>query len=235
MVIIAHRGYSAKFLENTLKAFKKAFEFGADGIELDLRMTADKNIVVIHDEDLERLFGVKKRICELTLSELKSYTKEGEKIPTFEELLSIVPKGKLLNAELKEPQVAEDAIRLIGEYSLQKETVISSFHHDLIARLIKQYPHMNFGFLVGEELKNDPVQLIRTLLEYKPYSMHLPHQLADYPQYFNLICDLVRSQGVKIFIWTLDDLQKYERIKDKIDAVITNDVGSFVEHIKTKR
>lgn len=215
MVIMAHRGYSAKFVENTLKAFEKAFECGADGLEFDLRMTADKHIVVIHDEDLERVFGVKRKVCELTLGELKSYAKEGEKIPTFEELLSIVPEGKLLNAEFKEPQVAEDAIRLIEKHSLQKETVISSFHHDLITRLIKQYPHMHFGFLVGEELKDNPVQLIKNLLEYKPYSMHLPHQLADYPEYFNIICDLVKSKGVKIFIWTLDDLQKYERIKDK--------------------
>lgn len=235
MVIFAHRGYSAKFPENTLKAFKKGFEYGADGIELDLRMTADRKIVVIHDEDLQRLFGVKTKICDLTLSELEKYEKDGERIPTFEQVLSIIPKGKLLNAEFKEHEVAEDAIDLIEKYSMTEETVISSFHHDLIADLIKKYPHMKFGFLVGEELKNNPVELIKKLLEHRPYSMHLPHQLADYPDYFNLICDLVKKHGAKIFIWTLDDLQKYERIKDKIDGVITNDVDRFVKHTKTSR
>lgn len=232
MVILAHRGFSAKFPENTLKAFQKGFECGADGLELDLRMTADKKIVVIHDEDLERLFGDRIKVCELTLSELKKYQQDGEPIPTFEEVLSIIPGGKLLNAEFKEHEVADDAIDLIGRYSLLEDTIISSFHHYLIAKLIKKYPHIKFGFLIGEELRENPIELVRSLLEHKPYSMHLPHQLADYPKYFKTICHMIKKENVKIFIWTLDDLQKYESIKDMIDGVITNDVCVFVKHIK---
>lgn len=234
MVIFAHRGYSAKFPENTLKAFKKGFEYGADGLELDLRMTADKKIVVIHDEDLERLFGVKIKVCESTLSELRRYHRDGEPIPTFEEVLSIIPKGKLLNAEFKEHEVAEDAIELIKRYSLLENSIISSFHHDLIAQLIRRYPQMKFGFLIGEELRNNPIELVKNLLEYKPYSMHLPHQLADYREYFNIICNMIKQQNVKIFIWTLDDLQKYQKIKNNIDGVITNDVESFVKLLRGK-
>lgn len=234
MVIFAHRGYSAKFPENTLKAFKKGFEYGADGLELDLRITADGKIVVIHDEDLQRLFGVQFKVAELTLNELKKYNRDGESIPTFEEVLSIIPKEKLLNAEFKEHRVADDAIELIRKYSLVENSIISSFHHDLIADLIKRYPKMKFGFLVGEELKNNPIKLIESLLEHKPYSMHLPHQLIDYPDYFNIICNLIKKHNVKIFIWTLDDLQKYEKVKNSIDGVITNDVGSFVKYLKEK-
>lgn len=234
MVILAHRGYSAKFPENTLKAFKKGFEYGADGLELDLRLTADGELVVIHDEDLQRLFGVQQKIRELTLKQLRKYSKDGETIPTFEEVLSIIPKGKLLNAEFKEHEVAEDAIDLIKKHGLVESTIVSSFHHDLIARLIKEYPKMKFGFLIGEELRDNPIELVKNLLKHNPYSMHLPHQLADYPDYFNIICDLVKKCGAKIFIWTLDDLQKYERIKDRIDGVITNEVDMFVNHLRVE-
>lgn len=232
MVIFAHRGYSAKFPENTLKAFQKGFECGADGLELDLRMTADKKIVVIHDEDLERLFGVKIKVCDLTLSELRKYQHDGEPIPTFEEVLSIIPKGKMLNAEFKEHEVAGDAIELIKRYSLIENTIISSFHHDLIAKLINEYPQIKFGFLVGEELRENPIELVKSLLEHRPYSMHLPHQLADYPLYFRIICGMIKKVKVKIFIWTLNDLQKYEKIKESIDGVITDDACMFVKHVK---
>ncbi|HOJ88711.1 MAG TPA: glycerophosphodiester phosphodiesterase family protein [Pseudothermotoga sp.] len=234
MVILAHRGYSAKFPENTLKAFKKGFEYGADGLELDLRLTADGELVVIHDEDLQRLFGVQQKIRELTLKQLRKYSQDGETIPTFEEVLSIIPKGKLLNAEFKEHEVAEDAIDLIEKHGLVESTIVSSFHHDLIARLIKEYPKMKFGFLIGEELRDNPIELVKNLLKHNPYSMHLPHQLADYPYYFSIICDLVKKCGAKIFIWTLDDLQEYERIKDRIDGVITNEVDMFVKHLRVE-
>ncbi|AEH50464.1 glycerophosphodiester phosphodiesterase family protein [Pseudothermotoga thermarum] len=232
MVIIGHRGYSKKFKENTLTAFKKAFEFSADGIELDLRTTKDGVVVVIHDDNLENFCGVSKKIKELTFQELSRYTFEGERVPTFEEVLEIFPKGKILNAELKEKEAADQAIALIKKYGLEEETVISSFDHSLIFDLIERYKNLKFGFLVGEELRNDPLGLIAKLLTGKPYSMHLPHQLADYPEIFAHICKMIKEQKVKIFIWTLNDLEKFDRIKDFIDAVITDDVESFVNHTR---
>lgn len=232
MIVLGHRGYSARYPENTLIAFKKALEFGADGIELDLRGTKDGRVVVIHDEDLKRLCGVDVKVSDLTFEELNSYTVSGEKIPAFEEVLVLLDQRRILNAEIKEARVAEKALQLIDEFHLTKSTVVSSFDHELIARLIKQRPDMKFGFLVGEELRNDPVGLVERLLQHRPYSMHLPHQLFDYPFLPEKIVKLVKNFDVKVYVWTLDDINKYWRIERHIDAVITNEVELFVNTLK---
>ncbi|MCS7174607.1 glycerophosphodiester phosphodiesterase family protein [Pseudothermotoga sp.] len=232
MILLAHRGYSARYPENTLIAFKKALELGANGVELDLRSTKDDKVVVIHDEDLKRLCGVDVKVSDLTLEELKGYAVSGERIPSFEEVLTMFDQKHILNAEIKEARVAQKALQLIDEFHLTKSVVVSSFDHELIVRLIKQRPDMKFGFLVGEELRYDPIELIEKLLQYRPYSMHLPHQLFDYPILSNRIIKLVKDLGVKVYVWTLDDINKYHRIKYHIDAVITNEVELFVNELR---
>jgi len=228
MVILAHRGYSAKFFENTLTAFKKAFEFGADGVELDLRSTRDNQIVVVHDDNLERFCGINVKISDLNLRELREYNREGEKIPSFEEVLSIIPPGKILNVELKERTPAESALQAVRKLFSPQNTIVSSFDHDLISFLIKRHPDFKFGFLVGEELRNDPIGLIRSLLEEKPYSIHLPVQLVDYPQYFESICTAIKSKKVDIYIYTVNDPDKCVRFVNMVDGIITDEVEKFV-------
>ncbi|WP_041076162.1 glycerophosphodiester phosphodiesterase family protein [Thermotoga caldifontis] len=228
MIVLGHRGYSAQYPENTLIAFRKALELGADGVELDLRGTKDGKVVVIHDEDLKRLCGADVKVSEVSFEELRNYRVQSESIPSFEEVLSILGPDHVLNAEIKEARVAEKALQLIDEFGLTRNTVVSSFDHQLIASLMKKRPDVKFGFLVGEELKNDPIGLIERLLQHKPYSMHLPHQLFDYPIVAEKIVKLVRNAGSKIYVWTLDDPDKYERIKQHLDCVITNQVELFV-------
>ncbi|KAF2957189.1 glycerophosphodiester phosphodiesterase [Thermotoga sp. Ku-13t] len=228
MIVLGHRGYSARYPENTLIAFRKALELGADGVELDLRGTKDGKVVVIHDEDLKRLCGVDVKVSEVSFGELRNYRVQSESIPSFEEVLSILGSDHILNAEIKEARVAERTLQLIDEFGLTRNTVVSSFDHQLVVSLIKKRPDMKFGFLVGEELRNDPISLIERLLQYKPYSMHLPHQLFDYPIVAEKIVKLVRNAGAKIYVWTLDDPNKYERIKQHLDCVITNQVELFV-------
>lgn len=232
MIVLGHRGYSARYPENTLIAFKKALELGADGIELDLRGTRDGKVVVIHDEDLKRLCGVDAKVSDLTFEELNKYAVNGEKIPAFEEVLALLDQKHILNAEIKEARVAQEALKLIDEFHLTKSVVVSSFDHELIAHLIKQRPDMKFGFLVGEELRNDPIGLVEKLLQYRPYSMHLPHQLFDYPILAEKIVKLVKDLDIKVYVWTLDDINKYWRIERHVDAVITNEVELFVSALK---
>lgn len=138
MIVLGHRGYSARYPENTMIAFKKALELGADGIELDLRGTKDGRVVVIHDEDLKRLCGADVKVADLTFEELKNYRIGTDGIPSFEEVLSILDKRYILNAEIKEASVAEEALKLIYEFRLTESTVVSSFDHELIARLIEK-------------------------------------------------------------------------------------------------
>ncbi len=108
-VIVGHRGASFDAPENTIAAFKLAWEQQADGIEGDFYITKDKQVVCIHDADTKRTAGKKLVVAESTLTELREleYGKwkdakfAGEPIPTFEEVLKVVPSGKLFVIELK--------------------------------------------------------------------------------------------------------------------------------------
>ncbi len=144
-MIVAHRGASHDAPENTLAAFRLAWQQGSDGIEGDFFLTKDSKIVCIHDRDTERTAGVKKFVEESTLAELreleygswKDKRWKGEVIPTLEEVVQTVPEGKLLVIELKSkrtivPVLAEelsridtDSIRLLV-IAFDEETVAAS-------------------------------------------------------------------------------------------------------------
>jgi len=109
VIVIAHRGFSGGAPENTISAFKKAIEVGSDMIELDVRFSKDGEIVVIHDETLERTTTGKGRVIEKTISELKQLDAgskfhssfSGEKIPTLRDVLQLAHRQIPVNIELK--------------------------------------------------------------------------------------------------------------------------------------
>ncbi len=102
MKIIAHRGFSADYPENTLLAFNKALETGADGIETDLRLSRDGKAVIFHDDNLKRITGIDNVPEALTLSELKALDAgEGERIPSLDELIALADARATLILEVK--------------------------------------------------------------------------------------------------------------------------------------
>ncbi len=110
MKIIAHRGASGEAPENTLASINLAWELNADGVEIDLRLSADHYPVLFHDTDLQRIADVKLPICQQTMEELNQYDVgqwkgpkwEGEKIPTLDTVLSVTPNDRIILIELKD-------------------------------------------------------------------------------------------------------------------------------------
>ena len=110
--VAAHRGWSAKYPENTMLAFRKAVELGVDQIEMDIRVTKDGQLVVFHDETVDRVTNGTGKVCDFTLAELqqldagikKGEEHKGAQIPTFRELMEFVKDvpGLTLDLELKE-------------------------------------------------------------------------------------------------------------------------------------
>lgn len=152
MNIWAHRGCSQRYPENTLTAFKKAAEIeGLTGIELDIQLTKDGHMVVIHDEKVDRTTDGRGYVRDYTLVELKALTidrkgKEPEKIPAIEEVLDLLRRGGRLetglklNIELKNSVIPyegmeEKIIRLVHERGLEKSIVYSSFSALSIERI----------------------------------------------------------------------------------------------------
>jgi glycerophosphoryl diester phosphodiesterase len=149
--IFAHRGSSKDCPENTMAAFKKAYQDGADGIELDVQLSKDGIPVIIHDEKLDRTTNKKGNVFSYTYNELTkadagswfSKTFAGEPVPSLQELLEwIAPLPMLLNIELKNNIIEYDGLeekvlQLLRRYGMEERTVISSFNHYSLVKIRK--------------------------------------------------------------------------------------------------
>ena len=140
--VFAHRGASGYAPENTLQAFQLAQEQGADGIELDVQLTKDGEVVVIHDETIDRTSTGKGYVRDYTLAELKKFSfhnhmekYKGVKIPTLREVLELVKPGKMeVNIELKTgifwyPDIEEKTMKIVKEAGMEDRVIYSSFNH----------------------------------------------------------------------------------------------------------
>lgn len=160
----AHRGASGYAPENTLAAFSKAASLGAEGIELDVQLTKDGEIVVCHDEKIDRTSNGKGLIKDFTLAELKeldfSYKfKEefpGEKIPTMREVFELLkPTNLTINIELKTgiifyPNIEEMILTLTKEFGMEDRVLYSSFNHYTAKRIKALDPSAKVGFLYAD-------------------------------------------------------------------------------------
>lgn len=140
-LVIAHRGASHYAPENTLAAFRLAWEQGADAIETDLRLTADGAIVAFHDEDGSRMLGDPRRIRDIPLSELS------EGVPSLAEVLATVPDGKHIVLELKE-DVVEPLARELATAPQERITLIA-FDAEILIRVKHALPRCRALWLFG--------------------------------------------------------------------------------------
>lgn len=165
-LIFAHRGSAGTHPENTMSAFKEAARVGADGIETDVQLSKDGEVVIIHDEKLDRTTNVSGYVKDWTLKELKtlnaSATHKGnfgeEKIPTLEELFIWLNDNQLFcNIELKNtvflyPGLEEKVIRLIRTYEMEERIILSSFNHYSLVNCHRLAPELETAPLYRDGL-----------------------------------------------------------------------------------
>ena len=162
-IIFAHRGASAHAPENTLAAFELALAQQADAIELDVKLSADGHVVVIHDATVDRTTGVHGRVRDLTLPQLKSLDAgsffsekyKGEKIPTLEEVFETVRNRTFINVELTNystprDQLVESVCLLVKKFGLQKRVLFSSFFGFNLSKARGHLPEVPRGLLAAE-------------------------------------------------------------------------------------
>ena len=230
MKIFAHRGASGYAPENTLTAIKKAIEMKADGIEIDIQLTKDGKIVVIHDWKVDRTTTGRGFVYELDLDYIRSldagqwYTKDfiGEVVPTLEEVLDILPSDMMLNIEIKDiarkhSNIEEKMLEVLRKYPEKFDNVIvSSFHHDKIKRLQELEPKLKLALLTNSEFIEIEKYLLNNGL--KPYSYHPELDLISKKD-----VEILHENGIKVFVWTVnkeEDLAYLEKLG--VDGVITN-------------
>jgi len=225
MLVIAHRGYSSKFPENTLRAFDEGMKAGADGFECDLRMTSDGHIVVFHDDDLKRLCGVKGRIETSLLEDIKKLKVKGtESIPRLEEVLTQF-HGTRMNLEIKEstrPEViVEGVMRVLGKIRPTGNILFSSFDKGVLESLHKMDENRKLGSLGILVETAEIADLPKSLERWSPQTWNVPRQILDKPWE-------QRWRDIAIpplWIWTLDEPHDWSAAsasKLPVEAIITN-------------
>lgn len=233
-LVLGHRGYRKKFPENTLLAFSKAFEYGADGIECDVQKSADGVYFVFHDVELHRMTGFNSGIDKEMSAELKTL-KIGEKdsIPDFDSFLDSLPFDKFINIELKEETLTvKDSQIIIEKLDVKKmkdNILISSFKHELLP------PFRMTGFKTGllfeyDTLKNSPLKQIISIFRYRPWSVNPPVNIFTdkLPFSIKLFVMAAKLLRIKFCFWTVNSEEQYNAVKNFAYAVITDDVEGII-------
>jgi glycerophosphoryl diester phosphodiesterase len=225
---IAHRGANTVAPENTLAAFEKAAEAGADGIELDVRLCADGVPVVIHDATVDGTTDGSGRVAEMTLAQLRQLDAgawfdpafAGEPLPTLAETLVGVGKRLLLNIELKgegmlDGGLAEAVVDLVKQYGLGERVLLSSFNPLVLRRVQRIAPQIPIGLLYTSGRLPRFVRLASP----RPYAALHPHVTIAGRDHLNWI----RQHNYRIYVWTVDDLSEMRRLIGRgVDGIITD-------------
>lgn len=237
----AHRGASGYAPENTLEAFQMAIEMGADGIELDVQFTKDRQLVVIHDETIDRVSDGHGKVVEYTLEELKQFAfnrthpeYKGCRIPTLEEVLTLMkPTGMTVNIELKTginfyDGIEDSVLRLVDKLQMQEQVIYSSFNHYSIMKVKELCPDAHVGFLYCDGTLH--------MAEYaKENKAEALHPSIHNTQYIDLIPNC-KEMGIDLHVWTVNDRKDMERMaRLGVDAIITNYPDVAYEVIKGEK
>jgi glycerophosphoryl diester phosphodiesterase len=228
-LVIAHRGASFHAPENTLAAFQLAWRQGADGIEGDFRLTVDGRIVCIHDEDTKRVAGKQLVVKDASLAALKALDVgawkgaawRGEAIPTLEEVLAVVPKGKLLFIELKTgPEIVAPLADVLKRTGLAAEQiVIIAFDEQVITACAKQLPAFRRHLLAKYDEQEDGTwtpgadDVIAAVRRTRADGLGTQNRPAQVNQEF--VRRLRAARIDQFHVWTVDDpadARGYERL-----------------------
>jgi len=229
--IFAHRGASAYAPENTLAAFELAVEQGADGIELDVKLSADGHVVVIHDPTVDRTTGAHGRVKDLNLDDLRALDAgsrlfadyKSEKIPTLEQVFEAVGKKTFINVELTNyntprDHLAESVCMLVKRFGLQKRILFSSFLASNLSKARSYLPNVPTGLLalngiIGAWHRSFAFAFGRF------DALHPHHKDVTQQQVY-----FVHRLKRRIHVWTVNDENDMRRLfKWGVDAIFTDD------------
>jgi len=242
-LIIAHRGDSAHVPENTLASFAAALEVGADLVELDVQLTKDAQVVVIHDASVDRTTTGKGRVRDLTLAQVRAFSAgyasrfgeahRGERVPTLAEALSLLKGRARVMVEIKPDSVTDDAeggieARAIAEVrkaGMEKDVAFLSFSRRALLRCRKLAPEIVRGHLFE---KAEPGEILAGAREVaSELVMPEKHILSDEMR------DRTREAGLKLATWVVDDPEELRRLaRFDLYGVASNRPGVILDAIR---
>ncbi|MEG2100645.1 MAG: glycerophosphodiester phosphodiesterase family protein [Flavobacterium sp.] len=220
MLKIAHRGAKAYEPENTIKAFQKALDLNSGGIELDVHLSSDEQIIVIHDETIDRTANGTGLVNSFSLAELKSFLIDGKyQIPTLNEVFDLVDKKCLINIELKGLATPSKVVALIEEYISEKNWnynhfIISSFDWNMLEETSNLNPNIPIGVLTEEDLS----KALAFAEKIKAKAIHPDFQLLNKENVSE-----VQKKGFLVLPWTVNSKEDIQKVKSyKVNGIISD-------------
>jgi glycerophosphoryl diester phosphodiesterase len=224
MLIIGHRGAAALEPENTLRSIARAIEIGADAVEIDVRLSKDGEIVVIHDATVDRTTNGKGTVSSYTLEEIKRLDAgKGEKIPTLQEVIDFIDNRVGLVIELKSEEAQGAVVKLIQQNRMEETVYVISFWH----RLVKRVKEIDSQIKTAVLFAGCPVDTcVATHASADALLMH--YGFVD-----QRFVAMAHSEGVEVFVWNIDDrslLEPYAQMG--VDGIGSNDPGQLVAYFR---
>lgn len=235
--IIAHRGSSSSAPENSKASLLQALKDGAAGVEIDLQLTADNEVVVIHDEKIDRTSSGLGFVKDMSLKELKEYDIgsffdpkfKAERIITLKEALELLKNSEIINLEIKKMinfnhNIEKEVVKVIESLDLNNKIIVSSFNHDSL-EIIKN---------INSDIITAPLFYARV---YNPWEyakrlgskyLHLYYKAVDHK-----LIENCHKNNIKVNVFTVDreeDIKKM--IKLNVDGIITNYPLKALEFLK---
>jgi glycerophosphoryl diester phosphodiesterase len=223
--IMGHRGAPADEPENTRRSFSRALAVGVAAVELDVQLTKDGRLAVIHDETLDRTTNGKGRVKDFTLAELKRLDAgRGETIPSLEEVFDLVQGKANLVVELKQPEAAQALLRFFQEHQAFKFATVISFWHPAVKALKEAEPRLRTGvLLVG--CPADPAGLAR--------AARADALILQYAYVTQQLVATAHSHNLFVYIWNIDDVNTLKPyLTMNLDGIGSNRPGVLLEYLK---
>ncbi|MBI4368714.1 MAG: hypothetical protein HY547_00640 [Elusimicrobia bacterium] len=227
-ILIAHRGASGYAPENTLSAFKLALDMGARFIELDVNQSKDGQVVVIHDDNLKRAAGVKKKIVDLTREEISNYPLKKlanghyppERVPTLEEVLTLISRRAVVDVEIKGGNsgytgIEEKVLGLLERKGYNGMSTVSSFNHECLRRVRELSPAMHLIYLLGLKPLKIAIGEMR--------ESHCEALGVSVSQISRSVIQLAHQRGLHVCVYTVNKRPMWEKLSlMRVDAIFTD-------------
>ena len=237
----AHRGFSGRYPENTMLAYEKAIAAGCDGIELDVHLTADEELVLIHDERVDRTTDGTGFVGRMTLAELRALDASAgfrgqygvNRIPTLREYFELAKAaGIMTNIELKTgvytyPGIEAKVLEMIDDFGLREKIVISSFNHYSVKRMQVLAPDMTYGLLEESRVIGLPDYTAAQGVQ----AVHPEYHMVD-----EEFMAAARGHGLAVNVWTVNSEYAMNRLAALgVDMMIGNYPDRCTEFLKTRQ
>lgn len=232
-IVVAHRGASHDAPENTVAAAKLAWEQNADAVEVDVHLSADNEIVVIHDKTTARTTGKDFEIIRTTYDSLKTLEAgsfkaakyQGEPIPVLNDIVETVPSGKLLLVEIKSDKTIVPVLKKEFEnHPKIDQFIFIAFNYETIVEAKKAFPD-NEAYWLSSKFKEDSKTVLQRVKNDGLDGVDLQYQMIT-PE----LLAAAEALDLSVHVWTVDDLEKAKELQALgVDGITTNKPDKVLE------